>query len=95
MSRRTASPGSSPGLSTKEKTKLWNKLRKLDALCHRYNPSRYNGKHSFIFFINNKEADKARQMFAKYDEQRKLVRNTLKQYHGQQKGNSQNRQVHI
>jgi hypothetical protein len=70
-------------------------LRKLDALCHRYNPSRYNGKYSFIFFINNKEADKARQMFAKYDEQRKLVRNTLKQYHGQQKGNSQNRQVHI
>ena len=78
MSRRTASPGSSPGLSTKAKTKLWNKLRKLDALCHRYNPSRYNGKHSFIFFINNKEVDKGRQLFIKYDAQRKLVRMQLK-----------------
>jgi hypothetical protein len=86
MSRRTACPGSSPGLSTKEKTKLWQKLRKLDALCHRYNPSRYNRKYSFIFFINNKEADKARQMFAKYDEQRREVRNKLKQCYGQQKG---------
>jgi hypothetical protein len=78
MSRRTASPGSSPGLSTKAKTKLWNKLRKLDALCQRYNPSRYDRKYSFIFFINNKEVDKGRQLFIKYDAQRKLVRMQLK-----------------
>ena len=78
MSRRTASPGSSPGLSTKAKTKLWNKLRKLDALCQRYNPARYTGKYSFVFFIHDKEADKTRQLFAKYDAQRKLVRNELK-----------------
>ena len=78
MSRRTASPGSSPGLSTKDKTKLWNKLRKLDALCHKYNPIRYNSKYCFTLFINNKEVDKARQLFAKYDEQRRLVRIQLK-----------------
>jgi hypothetical protein len=78
MSRRTASPGSSPGLSTKDKTKLWNKLRKLDALCHKYNPIRYNSKYCFALFINNKELDKARKLFAKYDEQRRLVRIQLK-----------------
>jgi hypothetical protein len=53
-------------------------LRKLDALCQRYNPSRYDRKYSFIFFINNKEVDKGRQLFIKYDAQRKLVRMQLK-----------------
>jgi hypothetical protein len=49
-------------------------LRKLDALCHKYNPIRYNSKYCFALFINNKEVDKARKLFAKYDEQRRLVR---------------------
>jgi hypothetical protein len=53
-------------------------LRKLDALCHKYNPIRYNSKYCFVLFINNKEVDKARQMFTKYDEQRRLVRIQLK-----------------
>ena len=74
MSRRTASPGSSPGLSTKQKTTLWRKLRKLDALCQRYKPI----YHSFLLGIYIKEAEKNIKLFTKYDEQRRLVRQQLK-----------------
>jgi len=43
-------------------------------LCQRYKPT----YHSFLLGIYIKEAEKNRQLFAKYDEQRRLVRQQLK-----------------
>jgi hypothetical protein len=78
MSRRTASPGSSPGLSTKAKTKLWNKLRKLDALCAAYKVAQSD--HLASLFFKNRHMPYAKKfaLFKKYDEQRKQIRWKLK-----------------
>lgn len=78
MSRRTASPGSSPGLSTKEKTKLWNKLRKLDALCETHKI--VQSAHLTSLFFKNGHTLYAKKfaLFKKYDEQRKQIRCKLK-----------------
>lgn len=75
MSGRAAGPGSSPGLSTKQKTKLWNRLRKLDALCQ---------KQIFLRSIHVWDVRKYDNLFVKYDNKRKEIRNKLKAY-GKQK----------
>lgn len=78
MSRRTAGPGSSPGLSTKQKTALWKKLRKLDALCERYKVTQFDHLASIISKSLNVNYTKKFALFKKYDEQRKLIRWKLK-----------------
>jgi hypothetical protein len=71
MSRRAAGPGSSPGFSTKKKTQLWNRLRRLDAKCASYTTYFFNKKP---FFLTAKDES----MFKKYDLERKEVRTKLK-----------------
>lgn len=78
MSRRTAGPGSSPGLSTKQKTALWQKLRKLDALCEQYKVTQFEHLASLFYKIHSKQYAKKFALFKKYDEQRKLIRWKLK-----------------
>jgi hypothetical protein len=78
MSRRTAGPGSSPGLSTKQKTALWNKLRKLDALCEKHKVTQADHLTSLFFKNRNTLYAKKFALFKKYDEQRKQIRWKLK-----------------
>ena len=78
MSRRTASPGSSPGLSTKAKTKLWNKLRKLDTLCNEHKVVQSDHLASLFFKNGHILYAKKFALFKKYDEQRKEIRWKLK-----------------
>lgn len=78
MSRRTAGPGSSPGLSTKQKTALWQKLRKLDTLCEQYKVTQFDRIASLFYKIHSKQYNKKFALFKKYDEQRKLIRWKLK-----------------
>lgn len=78
MSRRTAGPGSSPGISTKQKTALWQKLRKLDALCEQYKVTQFDHLASIISRSLNASYTKKFALFKKYDEQRKLIRWKLK-----------------
>lgn len=78
MSRRTAGPGSSPGLSTKQKTALWQKLRRLDALCEQHRVTPFERIASVISMVHSKQFAKKNALFKKYDEQRKLIRWKLK-----------------
>lgn len=78
MSRRTAGPGSSPGLSTKQKTALWKKLRKLDALCEQHKVTQFDRIASIIAMHHSKQYTKKFALFKKYDAQRKLIRWKLK-----------------
>ena len=78
MSRRTACPGSSPGLSTKQKTALWKKLRKLDALCEQHKVTQLDRMVSIISKSHNAHYTKKFALFKKYDEQRKQIRWKLK-----------------
>lgn len=78
MSRRTAGPGSSPGLSTKQKTALWKKLRKLDSLCAHNKVTQFDRMASIISRSHNTYFTKKFALFKKYDEQRKLIRWQLK-----------------
>jgi hypothetical protein len=71
MSRRTAGPGSSPGLSTKQKTALWKKLRSLDRICAVHSPLRL-GHIPFSMYATREK------LFAKHDERRKQIRAVLK-----------------
>lgn len=94
MSRRTAGPGSSPGLSTKQRTKLWMRLRKLDGLCSKYADPRTSSfftKLCSIFItpthFSNAANKKREALWVKYDLERKTIRNKLKQ-NGKQKRDS-------
>lgn len=80
---RAAGPGSSPGLSTKQRSALWQRLRRLDRLCTRYEPVKPSPFVEKIWrcFITLGLPDKKRQaLFDKYDQQRKDLRNKLKRY---------------
>jgi hypothetical protein len=77
-SRRAAGPGSSPGLSTKSKTKLWQKLRKLDALCAKYSTKTFSSVPFCMSLKSSRELEKYECLFAKYDKQRKQIRWNLK-----------------
>jgi len=77
-SRRAAGPGSSPGLSTKSKTKLWQKLRKLDALCAKHKVLYFSDIPFCMSLRSLSNTEKHERAFAKYDKQRKDVRQQLK-----------------
>lgn len=70
---RNAGLGSSPSRSTKTKTKLWKKLRKLDKKCALF-------VRNYKWYMNkeSKECLYAYNKYLKFDQKRKEVRMKLK-----------------
>lgn len=78
MGRRVTGVGSSPALPIKEKTKLWNKLRKLDRKIGILDREL---RRDFMFIIQGEfEKEDKRD---KLDKKRKYIRLKLKGYNNE------------
>lgn len=79
MDRRIAGTGSSPVLPTKSKrTRLWNRLRRLDREIWNLDKHHLYGFGKYLFYKDEDKIDLSKREIL--DQKRKEIRNRLKGY---------------